>query len=125
MKVWLILAAVSMMACSPQMSADTSNSPVLAANAASSEGLGAWVSVDPFSPNVQEAARFAVQTLAVQNKQRLLFKDVSQARQQQVAGLQLELSLQVTLDGNQRQAKAFVWRTSDGVYKLQSWTWLD
>jgi hypothetical protein len=115
LKALLILAAVSMTACSPELPAET----------ASSAGPGAWASIDAFSPDVQEAARFAVQTFAVQNKHRVLYKDVTQARQQVVAGLQFEMALQVTLDGTHRRAQAVVWRQADGVYKLQSWAWLD
>jgi hypothetical protein len=115
LKAWLIVAAVSIGACSPERPAET----------ASPAGPGAWASIDAFSPDVQEAARFAVQTFAVQNKQRVLYKDVTQARQQVVAGLQFELDLQVTLDGTHQRAQAVVWRQADGVYKLQSWAWLD
>ena len=115
LKAWLIVAAVSMGACSPERPAET----------ASPSGPGAWVSIDAFSPDVQEAARFAVQTFAVQNKQRVLYKDVTQARQHVLAGLQFELALQVTLEGSHRRAQALVWRQADGVYKLQSWAWLD
>jgi hypothetical protein len=86
---------------------------------------GAWGPIDAFSPDVQEAARFAVQTFAVQNKQRVLFKDVTQARQQVVAGLNFEFQLSVTLDGTPRTAQAVVWRQLDGVYSLHSWIWLD
>ena len=86
---------------------------------------GGWSPTDPFDATVQEAARFAVQTFAVQNKARVLYKDVSQARQQVVAGLNFELHLQVTVDGTPRQAKAKVWRQPDGAYRLHSWVWLD
>lgn len=86
---------------------------------------GAWAPLDAFSPEVQEAARFAVQTFAVQNKARVLYKDVTQARQQVVAGLNFELELQVTLDGASRSARATVWRQPDGSYRLQAWDWLD
>jgi hypothetical protein len=97
------------------MSADTARPAV----------AGAWAPTDTFSPDVQEAARFAVQTFAVQNKARVLYKDVTQARQQLVAGLQFELDLQVTLEGLKRHAKVIVWRQPDGVYELQSWAWQD
>ncbi len=86
---------------------------------------GAWGPIDAFSPDVQEAARFAVQTYAVQNKQRVLFKDLTQARQQVVAGLNFELQLSVTLDGAPRTAQALVFRHLNGVYNLHSWVWLD
>jgi hypothetical protein len=115
LKALLIVAAVSMSACSPERPVETP----------SPAGPGTWVAIDAFSPDVQEAARFAVQTFAVQNKQRVLYKDVTQARQQVVTGLQFELALQVTLDGTHRRAQAVVWRQADGVYKLQSWAWPD
>lgn len=86
---------------------------------------GAWAPTDAFNPDVQEAARFAVQTFAVQNKQRVLYKDVIQARQQVVAGLHFELQLQVTWDGTPRTAQATVWRQLNGAYGLHSWVWLD
>ena len=125
LKVLFLVAAVSTSACSPEMPTASTNTKPLAADTASTAVAGAWASTDTFSPNVQEAARFAVQTFAVQNKARVLYKDVTQARQQVVAGLQFELALQVTLDGTPRHAIAVVWRQADGVYKLKSWAWLD
>jgi hypothetical protein len=86
---------------------------------------GAWAQADVFSPEVQEAARFAVQAFAVQNKSRVLYKDVTQVRQQVVAGLNFELLLQVTRDGANRSVRATVWRQLDGSYRLQAWAWLD
>ena len=121
----LIVAAVSVGACTPEMPADSLSPKPLAADTARPSVPGAWGSIDAYSPDAQEAARFAVQTFAVQNKQRVLYKDLTQARQQVVAGLQFELALQVTLDGTHRHAKAVVWRQPDGVYKLNSWAWLD
>ncbi|MCE2782205.1 cystatin domain-containing protein [Limnohabitans sp.] len=114
-----------MSACSPDGPANSSITKPTLADTASPAVPGGWVPSDAFSPDVQEAARFAVQTFAVQNKQRVLYKDVTQARQQVVAGLQFELALQVTLDETKRHAKAVVWRQPDGVYQLRSWTWLD
>jgi len=112
--LFMVLACVS--ACSPHKPADV---PPTQAKA------GAWVPSDAFNLDVQEAARFAVQTFAVQNKARLLFKEVSLARQQVVAGTLFELNLEVTLDGAIRNSKTVVWRQLDGTYKLQSWDWLD
>lgn len=86
---------------------------------------GAWAPADAFSPEVQEAARFAVQTFAVQNKARLLYQDVTQARQHGVSDRHFELQLQVNLNGADRQAQAMVWRLTDGRYSLQAWDWLD
>jgi hypothetical protein len=86
---------------------------------------GAWALADVFSPVVQESARFAVHTFAVQNKARVLYKDVTQARQQVVAGLNFDLHIQVTLDGATRNANAKVWRQHNGAYSLQAWTWLN
>ncbi len=119
------LAAPLLTACSPEP-------PVLlpAPESASSAGMagamaGAWSSADPFDPDVQEAARFAVQTFAVQGQRRLLFKEVIQARQQVVAGLNLELHVQVSEDGAKRIARVAVWRKPDGHYSLTEWVWLD
>ena len=124
-KALLIVTAVSMSACHPEMAADASTSKPLAAEATRPAVPGAWGLIDPFNPDVQEAARFAVQTFAVQNKQRVLYKDVIQARQQVVSGLNFELQLKVTLDGTARTAQATVWRQLNGAYSLHSWVWLD
>jgi hypothetical protein len=124
-KAILTVATVWVSACSPEMSADASTTKAMAPDTASPAVPGAWGTIDAFSPDVQEAARFAVQTFAVQNKQRVLYKDVTQARLQVVAGLQFELQLQVTWDGTPRTAQARVWRQLNGVYRLQSWDWLD
>ena len=109
-----------MAACSPEKTASVS-----APHSEAAQVAGAWAPADAFSPEVQEAARFAVQTFAVQNKARVLYKDVVKARQQVVAGLNFELQLQVTLDGASRSVSATVWRQPDGTYRLQSWSWLD
>ena len=121
----LIVAAVSVGACTPEMPADSSAPKPLADGTANPSVPGAWGFIDAFSPDAQEAARFAVQTFAVQNKQRVLYKDLTQARQQVVAGLHFELALQVTLGETHRHAKAVVWRQPNGVYELKSWAWLD
>ena len=120
-----VVAAVSLGACSPDLPADPSKTQAMAVDSARPSVSGAWGAIDAFSPDVQEAARFAVQTFAVQNKQRVLLKDVTQARQQVVAGLNFELQLAVTLDGTPRSAQALVFRQLNGVYSLHSWVWLD
>ena len=116
LKVLLFLALACVSACSPDKSADV---PPTQAK------VGAWAPTDAFNPDVQEAARFAVQTFAVQNKARVLYKEVTQARQQVVAGLNFQLQLQVTLDGAPRNVSVTVWRQLDGDYLLQSWDWVD
>ena len=115
-----VLAFSLMAACSPEKPAAVSAPLSEAAPVA-----GAWAPADAFSPEVQEAARFAVQTFAVQNKARVLYKDVTQARQQVVAGLNFELQLLVTLDGANRSVSATVCRQPDGSYRLQAWEWLE
>jgi hypothetical protein len=123
--VLAVVAAVSLSACSPEKPADTSTTKSMSTDSGVPAVSGAWGPIDAFSPDVQEAARFAVQTYAVQNKQRVLFKDLTQARQQVVAGLNFELQLSVTLDGAPRTAQALVFRHLNGVYNLHSWVWLD
>ena len=115
-----VLAFSLIAACSPEKPAAVSAPLSEAAPVA-----GPWATADAFSPEVQEAARFAVQTFAVQNKARVLYKDVTQARQQVVAGLNFELQLLVTLDGASRSVSATVWRQPDGSYRLQAWEWLE
>lgn len=117
LKVCLSLAwIVGLSACSPDKPANLSPPPSM---------VGVWGDADTFSPDVQEAARFAVQTYAVQNKARVLFKEVTQARQQVVTGLNYELQLHVTRDGTQRNVQATVWRQPGGTYHLQVWDWRD
>jgi hypothetical protein len=120
-----VVAAVSLSACSPEKPADPSSTKSMSTDSGVPAVPGAWGPIEAFSPDVQEAARFAVQTFAVQNKQRVLFKDLTQARQQVVAGLNFELQLAVTLDGTPRTAQALVFRQLNGVYNLHSWVWLD
>ena len=118
------LTMSSLLACSPEkpeglpgtQASSTVNGETVA---------GAWAVADAFGPDVQEAARFAVQTFAVQNKARVIYKDVIQARQQVVAGWNFELHIQVSLDGATRNASAKVWREPNGAYSLQAWAWLD
>lgn len=86
---------------------------------------GAWASTDAWDPEAQEAARFAVQSYAVQNHRRILFKDVTQAHKQVVAGINWSLLLQVSEEGVLRSARVTVWRHPDGRYSLSEWVWLD
>jgi hypothetical protein len=116
LKVLLFLALACVSACRPDKTADV---PLPQAK------VGAWAPTDAFNPDVQEAARFAVQTFAVQHKARVLFKEVTQARQQVVAGLNFQLQLHVTLNGVPKNVNVTVWRQLDGDYRLQSWDWLD
>ena len=110
-------------ACHPETTAPQPARPVDAVVAL--PDAGAWTAADPFDAEIQEAARFAVQTFAVQNQRRILYKDVSLARQQVVAGRQFELHLQLSLDGAKREAKATVWQQTSGRYKLTDWVWQD
>jgi hypothetical protein len=55
----------------------------------------------------------------------VLFKEVTHARQQVVAGLNFQLQLHVTLDGALKNVNVTVWRQLDGDYRLQSWDWVD
>ena len=119
-RLFTVLAFSLIAACSPEKPAADS-----APHSEAAQVSGAWAPSDAFSPEVQEVARFAVQTFAVQNKARVLYKDVTQVRQQVVTGLNFELELQVTLDGSNRSFRATVWRQPDGSYRLQAWDWLD
>jgi hypothetical protein len=110
LKVLFLVALVSMGACSPERPADPSKTQPTTADAAKASVSGAWSPIDAFSPDVQEAARFAVQSYAVQNRARVLFKDVTQVRLQSVAGLKSEMQLLVSLEGVSRNARATVWR---------------
>lgn len=116
LNVLLFLALFFVSACSPNKPVDV---PPAQAR------VGAWAPTDAFNSDVQEAARFAVQTFAVQNKVRVLFREVTQARQQVVAGLNFQLQLQVTLDGVPKNVTVTVWRQLNGDYRLQSWDWVD
>jgi hypothetical protein len=113
-----------LLACSPEKT-EGLPAPQASSTVSAEPVAGAWALADAFSPDVQEAARFAVQTYAVQNKARVLYKDVTQARQQVVAGLNFELHIQVSLDGASRKVSAKIWRQPDGAYRLQAWAWLD
>jgi hypothetical protein len=105
-------------ACIPEKPATFSSPPSEAVPV-----TGAWARADVFNPDVQEAARFAVQAFSVQNKARVMYKEVTQASQQVVAGLNFELQLLVTLDGVHRNVLVKVWRQLDGSYRLLSWVW--
>ena len=86
---------------------------------------GAWILSDPWHEEVQEAARFAVQTFAVQQRSRVLYKDVMTAEQQVVTGLNFKLRLQVQHDTAVRVAEVTVWRQLSGQYQLINWVWQD
>ena len=80
---------------------------------------------DPLDDEVQEAARFAVQTYAVLHRSRTLYKDVLEAQSQVVAGTNFSLKLQVRHENSPRTAQATVWRQLNGQYQLSDWRWLD
>ena len=86
---------------------------------------GAWSPIDAWHEEVQEAARFAVQTYAVGHRSRVLYKDVLAAEQQVVAGLNFKFKLQVQHDKTVRRAQVTVWRQLSGQYQLTEWVWLD
>lgn len=117
--LFFVMAINTLSACSPAANAPSSE----ASEPASTTQAGGWSAADPLSSEVQEAARFAVQTMAVQSQSRILYKDVIQASQQVVAGLNYQLQLQVTQDGVARVAQAKVWRQLDGRHALTEWTW--
>jgi hypothetical protein len=119
------LVMLLLTACSPVPSVVLPASEPASSAANAVEMPGAWASADPFDPDVQEAARFAVQTFAVQGKRRVLFKEVNDSRQQVVAGLNLKLRIQVSEDGVDRSASVTVWRQPDGRYSLTEWIWLE
>lgn len=122
--LWVALMSVLTLACTP---AAPPSGPTTLTQTSPSEDVplaGGWSQADPFAPEVQEAARFGVQAFAVQSQTRILYKDVVQARQQVVAGLNFQLHLKVMQDGTERMAQATVWRQPDGVYKLLAWVWL-
>jgi hypothetical protein len=48
---------------------------------------------------------------------------VLNAQQQVVAGMNVDLILQVKLDGKVKEARARVWRKLDGSHELATWTW--
>ena len=70
---------------------------------------------------MQEAARFAVQTRAVQGKRRIIYQDVLHAEQQVVAGVNYKLRLQVMEGGQAKQVTVLVWHQLDGGYQLTEW----
>jgi hypothetical protein len=123
-KLLTALTLSSLLACSPEKT-EGLPAPQASSTVSAEPVAGAWALTDAFSPEVQEAARFAVQTFAVQNKARVLFKEVTHARQQVVAGLNFQLQLHVTLDGALKNVNVTVWRQLDGDYRLQSWDWVD
>lgn len=86
---------------------------------------GGWSVQDPLDDDAQEAARFAVQTYAVAERSRVLYKDVIEAQRQVVSGMNFKLTLQVMHDARQRTARVTVWRQLNGSYQLTEWVWLD
>ena len=124
---WAFWGLSLLVACKPQLTAPLP-APVPVSEASSVSGgsvVGNWSQIDPYHPDVQEAARFAVQTFAVQNKTRVLFKEVTLARQQVVAGRQWELNLDVVRDGTRHKVTATVWHQANGRYSLTDWVWQD
>ena len=100
--------------------------PLSAPSASVNETMpGAWSPTDAWHEEVQEAARFAVQTYAVGQRSRVLYKDVLAAEQQVVSGLNFKLRLQVLHDKTVRRAQVTVWRQLSGQYQLTEWVWLD
>ena len=118
-RVALCAMAMGLLACGER---ETLSMPTAFVNGAMP---GAWSPMDAWHEDVQEAARFAVQTYAVGQRSRVLYKDVLAAEQQVVAGLNFKLRLQVQHDKSVRRAQVTVWRQLSGQYQLTEWVWLD
>ena len=121
MNLFAVMFISALSACTP----DVNTTSAAAVQAVSAPPSGGWSVVDAMGPDVQEAARFAVQSFAVQSQRRILYKDVDQALEQLVAGVNYQLQLQVKQDGVQRIAQVKVWRKLDGRYELTEWVWQD
>ena len=117
--VWAVGLSLSLLACHAKESPPPVQNPVVQVQP------GGWSPTDPWSPEVQEAARYAVQTYAVTQRSRLLYKDVLASEQQVVAGLNFKLTLTVLQDKTPHTAQVTVWRQLSGRYQLTQWNWLD
>ena len=123
---WRIAGRVALCALAMGLLACGESEPLSAPSASVNEDMpGAWTSIDAWHEEAQEAARFAVQTYAVGQRSRVLYKDVLAAEQQVVAGLNFKLRLQVQHDKTVRRAQVTVWRQLSGQYQLTEWVWLD
>jgi hypothetical protein len=114
MLLWWLL---SLMACSPSATSPNQTRDTLTVQA------GGWMEADPFNQDVQEAARFAVQTQSMRTHSRLIYKDLKSAQTQVVAGQNFQMNLTVIDHGLSRSAAVSVWKNLHNQYSLTHWQW--
>lgn len=93
---------------------------------------GGFSTADPASPEVRQAAEFAVGRIAIESTEKgaasvsAKLTRVISARSQIVAGVNYELRLELEVDGKPRKARATVWWQAwnkEAPYRLTSWAW--
>jgi hypothetical protein len=114
MLLWWLL---SLMACSPSATSTNQSSDTLTIQP------GGWTVADPFNQDVQEAARFAVQTQSMRTHSRLIYKDLKSAQTQVVAGQNFQMNLTIIDHGLSRSAAVSVWKDLHNQYSLTHWQW--
>jgi hypothetical protein len=119
----LLMSLGSLMACSPPPpSASPPTAPSQTRDSLAVQA-GGWTETDPFSQDVQEAARFAVQRHAIHTHSRLIYKDVKAAQTQVVEGQNFQMHVTVFEQGLSRSAAVTVWKNLQNQYTLTHWQW--
>ena len=74
--------------------------------------------------DIKAAAEFAVQTQTKRDNKPLELLEISNARQQVVAGMNYEFEVTVKSAGALRSAAVVVFQSLHQTYELSSWQWL-
>ena len=81
---------------------------------------GGFSPADAKDAEALAAAKFAVNA----HDPKLKFQRIGKVQRQVVAGLNYEITIEVTDNGKERTADAVVWRKLDGTHQLTSWKWV-
>jgi hypothetical protein len=84
---------------------------------------GGWSSVTINESAVKKAAENAVKIQAEKTRESLELLSIEKAKQQVVAGMNYELRLEISRNGQETAAIVIVWAKLDGSYQVTEWWW--
>lgn len=97
--------------------------PAAAPKPATPPPVGAYAAA-AVTPELQEAAAFAVREQARRERRDLRLLGVERAERQVVAGLNFRMTLRVAQGRESRAARVVVYRPLQGGLQLSAWEWL-
>ena len=84
---------------------------------------GGWSNLSNDDPEAKKAAEKSVSLQAEKTNESIEFLSLENAQRQVVAGMNYELKLKVSRNGQETMAMAIIWAKLDGSYQLTEWWW--